>query len=269
MVDITYGSATERGSVRKENQDSILCRTGIIEGSLAALFVIADGMGGLFHGATVSHYITGQFAVWWEKDFPQMLRAGYRESGNIKELLEQEVWDVNQFLLQFRQKEACHAGSTLSALLLYQDRYYIVNLGDSRIYRLRKKKLERLTVDQSLVAQLAREKGITEKEAEQFAGKNVLTMCVGMFPVPQNYYAAGFVEAGDSFLLCSDGFYNPLGEVCIRTILEETQITSQEKVEKLIEMISPGKATDNISAILAEIKREKNSWIYGLGKGIH
>ena len=136
MAVYTYGVRTDRGDRKQENQDSILCVTGNIalDETEAALFLVADGMGGLSWGRQVSSYITSRFEAWWKEDFPAMMKAERSSDGDIQELLEQEIWDINQEILRFRSQTQCRCGSTLSLLLLYKGKYYIENMGDSRVY---------------------------------------------------------------------------------------------------------------------------------------
>ena len=93
---ITYGCCSDRGDVRTENQDRVLALSGEVEGKEAGLFVLADGMGGLEHGSSVSTYITDEFLKWWEEDFPQMAHAGKCEKEEIRELLEQVAAELEQ-----------------------------------------------------------------------------------------------------------------------------------------------------------------------------
>lgn len=255
MLVYSYGANTDRGDVRSENQDSILCLTGTVNGHACALFVAADGMGGLSYGSQVSRFITEQFARWWREDFPQMMCAGRDSEADIKELLEQEIWDINQSVLRFKEEAQCRSGSTLSLLLFYGEKYFIKNMGDSRIYRQRAGILERLTEDQSLVAQLVREGRMTEKEACKSGKRNILTMCIGMFQIPQSFYASGQILPGDCFLVCSDGLYNPVGEEKIAAILGLPEKSTQTKAGELRRLIGPGEASDNVSVIVAEASR--------------
>lgn len=250
-----YASWTDRGDVRAENQDSILCLTGEIAGNPAGLFVVADGMGGLSYGTQISSFITEQFESWWELDFPQMLLAGRNSEEDLRELLEQEIWDINQAVLRFREEQKCRSGSTLSVLLLYRENYYIVHIGDSRIYRLGADtgKLEQLTVDQSLAAQLVREHRLTETDAGYSSRKSILTMCVGMFDVPKNFYSCGTLQKGDCFLLCSDGLHNALTLEELEYGLRETTSGLHQKPQRLRSMIGAGRASDNVSVIVVEI----------------
>jgi len=255
MFTYTCGMTTDRGDVRKENQDSILALTGNAGGKNAGLFLVADGMGGLSYGALVSQYIVEQFGRWWQEDFHGMIEAGIDSEEDIRELMEQEIWDINQSIYQFKNRLQCRSGSTLSLLLLYGNRYYIENIGDSRIYLMRGGKLKQLTEDQSVVAKMVREQRMSEKEAAHSRMKNMLTMCIGMFEVPQSGYLSGTLKEGDCFLLCSDGFYHPIGNEKMELVLGNTEMDSQTKADCLRTMIETGMATDNVSAVVAGIKR--------------
>lgn len=251
MAGVTYWAVSDAGDVRAENQDSVLCMIGEVQGKAAALFLVADGMGGLSYGASVSRYIKDQFLRWWREDFPSMVQAGRTDREDIKELLEQEIWDINQAVLRFKKDNDCRAGSTLSLLFLYGNEYYVENLGDSRIYRLRKGILEQITEDQSLVAQMVREKRMTKEEAMHSGKKNILTMCIGMFQVPQIFSLQGVQDGKEVYLLCSDGLYNAVSELDIRGILSQEMLSCRQKAEQLRQLISKGEALDNVSIIVA------------------
>lgn len=261
MAGFSYWTISDAGDVRAENQDSVLCVSGEVNGRDAALFLVADGMGGLSYGASVSSYIRDQFLRWWKEDFPSMVLAGRTEREDIKELLEQEIWDINQAVLRFKRDNHCRAGSTLSLLFLYGNEYYVENLGDSRIYRLRKGVFEQITEDQSLVAQMVREKRLTKEEAIRSSKKNILTMCIGMFQVPQIFSLQGVREWGEVYLLCSDGLYNAVSEMEIRGVLSHEMLSCRQKAEQLRQLISKGKALDNVSVIVAEEKKQmEETW---------
>lgn len=254
MFTYTYGATTDQGDIRAENQDSILYLAENIKNQPGAIFAVADGMGGLSYGAQVSRYITEQFKRWWYEDFDNMIQEGIESEDDIRELLEQEIWDINQAIFQFNHQYQCRSGSTLSLLLLYKEKYYIENLGDSRIYLMRNQYMEQLTQDQSLAAQIMKNHGEAMDGRQYLKFKNKLTMCIGMFAVPQSNYYSGDILKGDIFLLCSDGFYNPLEKQQIEAVLQGKGRTSDEKVQLLRKMIGSGKASDNVSAIVTEIK---------------
>ena len=265
-----YGALSDPGDRRAENQDSILCCTEAADAPRnpdfceAGLFLVADGMGGLSYGSQVSSYAAEQFHRWWNEDFPQMIRAGRTSGADIRELLEQEIWDINNHIYEFKEREGCRCGSTISVLLLYKGNYYIENLGDSRIYRFRKRKLEQLTRDQSLAEQLLREQKLNPEDVEAFPQKHVLTMCLGMFPVARSEFETGKLEPGDCFLLCSDGFHGYTEENWLRDSLERLgpaffkgKGDLQIFAEWMRSQIPCGEAGDNVSLILIEIGKSR------------
>ena len=105
------------------------------------------------------------------------------------------------------KKSRC--ATTVSALLLEQGRYYIVHVGDSRIYRLNGE-VEQLTEDQTLIAWKVRHKLMTEEEAKTAPGQNVITQCVGAEKGVEILLYQGDTGGQQSFLACTDGFYHRL-----------------------------------------------------------
>lgn len=256
MIGYTYGAVTDRGDVRKENQDSILCLTESAGMRCSALFAVADGMGGLSYGASVSQYITKQFERWWKEDFADLVQNEMDREEEIRELMEQEIWDINQSVLHFNRRMKCRSGSTLSLMLLHKGRCHIENIGDSRVYRMRAGSLCQLTQDQSLAASMVRERGMTEEQVRRLGMKNKLTMCIGMFEKPESCYMADDILAGDQFLLCSDGLYNELDQEKMADVLASGVLTLPEKAVRMRRMIRPGHASDNVSVIIAAEERK-------------
>ncbi len=249
MVTYTFGTVTDRGDVRQENQDSIFLAQESVNGCPAAVFGVADGMGGLSYGAQVSQYIASQVLRWWKEEFLPMVRDGMESEDDIRELLEQAVWDMNQDVYRFRKALECRSGSTLSLAVLMGKRFYIANVGDSRVYLYREGRLSRLTRDQSV----AEMRGLSEEESKRQGVQNKLTMCIGMFQIPQSIFCSGILKDGDCLLACSDGLYGPLGDDGIGAVLGAGADVSG-KVAELRRQIGPGMARDNVSAVAAEIR---------------
>lgn len=260
MFTYTCGGITDKGDIRKENQDSILYLNGTFGREPAALAVLADGMGGLSYGAQVSHYITEQFQRWWQEDFPDMIQAGFQKEEDIRELLEQQIWDINQDIYTFNGRENSRSGSTLSLLLLYGKHYFIENIGDSRVYLFRHGQLFRLTRDQSVREQREQNPYFQMDEKKYQRVKDHLTMCIGMFQVPQSQYVFDELFPEDLFLVCSDGLHKPLSDEQIQNVLAEGNKSVWEQAEALRQSIRTGRASDNVSVILLEAKEKKGMW---------
>ena len=240
------------GDLRTVNQDRILVRHGEMAGRQVGLFMVADGCGGLSHGETISHLLADSFRVIWEEALPRFLENAEDPEKELIPALMNWVEQINASAYGFGQQIAQRVGSTLTLLVTIDKAYYILNVGDSRVYLCRGKDMLQLTEDQSLVADLLRNREITPEEAKHFGRKNVLTMCVGCFEKVQIFRTSGKLRKGDIFLLCSDGLHSILGEDQIQKWLPKR--LEENSATILRDHIPPGAARDNVSVLLVEIR---------------
>ena len=115
---IISGGICETGDRRENNQDHILYVNRKEAGHETGLFLVADGMGGLACGMETSGYIVQEFLRWWEQDVSWMFAYGKTSDEDILELLDQEIWDINQEILKFTRETGQRTGSTLSLLFI-------------------------------------------------------------------------------------------------------------------------------------------------------
>lgn len=253
------GVLLDIGDIKPTNQDSVLYRVEKINKYEVGLFVIADGMGGLAYGEEISNLVVTYLNRWWdEKLYPSVNYRDFQPD-QVNQMLEAAVVEINVQAVNFSKQVDKKAGSTLSLLLVIGKRYFIKNVGDSRIYVIRKNERVQLTQDQSLVAQLLRNGEINQEEARNHKQKNVLTMCLGVFDEVKIFSAQGKVNSGDIFLLCSDGFYNYVAESAIIPIINSKDYKDfNQKAQLLRNAIPEGNARDNVSIILAGISKDSN-----------
>lgn len=241
----------EQGDRRDENQDRVFSRTGTIKSHSVGLFFVADGCGGLTHGGRISQFIVDCFDRIWEQELPETIEL---TDGAVEPLMDtMTCWlkKINAVAFDFSRLANSRVGSTLSLLLTIDRDFGILNVGDSRVYLYRSGKCRQLTEDQSFIADMLRNGEISEEDAACYPRRNGLTMCVGGFEQLQIYKKAEKLKRNDVFLLCSDGLYNALGH---RQLLEqEPRHISQDSACMLRNMIPPGAAKDNVSAILVEV----------------
>lgn len=247
----------EVGDHRSVNQDNILIlqKTFIhsaFERSTAGLFLVADGCGGLTHGEKVSGMIAEKFQRFWEMEMEPLLFPQRQIRRRIPAAVLNWLEQINGEAYNFGQEMKESVGSTLALLLTVNHDYFLFNVGDSRVYLKRRGLLRQLSEDQTQVADMLRNHEITPEEAEDYPGRNVLTMCVGFFEQMHVFCAQGKLYRGDVFLLCSDGLYNhlPEGEDLSRLIPDRI---SPDSAKQLRNRIEPGMAKDNVSVILAEL----------------
>ncbi len=251
---------TDIGIRKNTNQDSVLIKEASTDYGTVHFSVICDGMGGLAKGEVASATLIRAFSRWFEEDFPFLLYEK-RTDGRIDYNALQKSW--NQLVDEINVKiagygDTCHApcGTTLAALLLAEGRYYIVNVGDSRVYLLREN-MQSLTKDQTFVQREVDEGRMTPEEAAVHPQKNVLLQCVGASPIVVPDFYEGVYKEKDVFLLCSDGFRHVITEDEFIKILNPRGMTT-EKIMKdaavyCTELNKQRKENDNISVIITKI----------------
>lgn len=251
MYKISVSTHTDIGDTKKTNQDSILEKTGTFNRHNVGLFIVADGCGGLQYGEEISKLITSHFSNVWDNTLGAFFSGKRVDEKGLDRFLDDMLNEVNQKAYSFGAQVGGRVGSTISLLVTYDKRYILKNIGDSRIYLKRGKKVLQLTEDQSLVADLVRNGELTKEEAKTYKKKNVLTMCIGVFEELQIFSASGKIKNKDTFILCCDGLHNHVSEKAMMLISSDKKIPFEEKAFVLRDNISTGAANDNVSAIVA------------------
>jgi serine/threonine protein phosphatase PrpC len=203
---------TDKGIKKEVNQDAMLLKIANTEKGRVAFGVICDGMGGLEQGEVASGALVRSMANWFDRRLPDFLRQGL-----TVELLRREwsaiVGERNARIQAYGQNRGIQLGTTMVALLLVEGTYYIVNVGDSRVYLLcQQNQIRCLTRDQTVIQRDLDAGRITYEEAINSPQRNVLLQCIGASPtVIPDYYTGEFQE-DTMFLLCSDGFRHMVSE---------------------------------------------------------
>ncbi len=142
-------------------------------------------------------------------------------------------------------------GTTMTAAIVQADgRVAIGHVGDSRAYRLRRGRLEQLTEDHSLVAELVRRGELSPEEAAVHPQRSVITRALGTEPEVEVDAFTVEAEDGDLFLLCSDGLSTMLDAATIEEILDRNQGHLDAATHALIRAANDRGGDDNITAIL-------------------
>ena len=144
-------------------------------------------------------------------------------------------------------EELKNMGTTLDICLIYENKAFISHIGDSRIYRIRKEFMRKLTKDHSYVQQLLDEGKITKEESINHPKKNMLVKALGCTEyIEPDVTIKGFIK-GDIILMCSDGLTNMVSEDEIFKILKENTI---DPSKELIKRANELGGLDNITAII-------------------
>ncbi len=200
---------TRKGMEREVNQDALLVKCGVFEGERVVLAVVCDGMGGLRKGEVASASLVREFSGWFEREFPKLaVFGGIRE--RLFDSWEELIQAVHQRMRRYGREKGIWMGTTLTAMLFFRQMYYVVQVGDSRAYRLGTEVCQ-LTKDQTLVQREVDAGRLTSEQAGRDQRRNVLLQCVGASRQMEPVYDAGMMLQGSVYLLCSDGFWHEVG----------------------------------------------------------
>jgi protein phosphatase len=200
---VTVGAKTDLGRVRENNEDKFEFYVPSSDEDLAwrgMVFVVCDGMGGHEAGQIASELAC--------KTFIEVYRN--HPSDDPGEAARSAVAAANRFVLDVARAVPSRRGmgTTLSALLIVQDKAYIAQVGDSRVYRLRDGAIAQLTVDHTWVEETVALGVMPREEAERHQYRHVLTRAIGTEPDIKSDIFVEDVREGDIYCLCSDGITN-------------------------------------------------------------
>lgn len=248
FLEIT--AASEIGCVRSNNEDMILVGSKFIRNesyrigiSLDILkrrrlaLALADGMGGHSAGEVASADVLIDFQ-YFIHDMPERL-----SEGDFNELIVDWLASVNRKLEQKGQTHGRLAdmGTTLVALVIYEDRLYCMNCGDSRLYLFHDGQLTQLTTDHSLNTMLGESKH-----------SNIITNCIGAGCKTSYIEICDItprVAKGDTLLLCSDGLNDMIDDSEIAAVLSDNGDASQ-----LCQAAIQAGGYDNVSACVVRVR---------------
>lgn len=229
----TFGSRTDVGCVRDHNEDSLVVAP--------PLYVVCDGMGGHAAGEVASEIAVDVVAS----------RAPDRADAAA---LGQAVEEANLAVIKAAREGVGRAGMgcTCTAAILEKERLVIAQVGDSRAYLLHHGKLQQLTRDHSLVADLVEAGQITEAEARVHPQRSVITRALGSDPRTQPDLFEINVEAGDRLLLCSDGLSTMLEDDQIEKVLLDFS-DPQRCAAQLVNEANGLGGYDNVTVIVVDV----------------
>ncbi|MFZ7943774.1 PP2C family protein-serine/threonine phosphatase [Neobacillus sp. 19] len=248
---------TDAGIKKKTNQDALLLKTAKTPKGRIGLFIVCDGMGGLTQGELASATVIRGMSDWFETELPKIILYGHEQiETEIRQQLAAYVKGLNRKILEYGETASLKLGTTITALLIVNTKYFLLHVGDSRAYQIHEDLLQ-LTKDQTLVARELERGNITEEQAKVDPRRNVLLQCVGASPGLDPVITDGEVKDGDLFMLCTDGFYHEISEDEIFTRLNPDHLSGEEQMKEtvtgLVELVKKRKETDNITVLITKV----------------
>lgn len=230
---LSSAALTDKGKVRAHNEDAYVDRPE------TGLWAVADGVGGLAAGDAASRSVAEAL-------------QGVPPQGTLQERLNhsrERLIDLNATLIQAARHPSApvNSASTVVVLLAGANECCWLWAGDSRLYRLRGGRLERLSRDHSAVQEMVDRGELLPEQAEGHPRGNVITRAVGGADTLELESRFGELHSGDRFLLCSDGVHGAIGEAPLRAALERD--TPANCVRELLDAVLASEARDNATAV--------------------
>ncbi len=246
---IRYASLTDVGIRRSHNQDACAVQPATDATHFEVtghVFVVADGMGG--------HAVGEKASAKAVRDIPMTYTKHVVGEGPAKAIRRAfEEANAGIFQIGVNNPEFKGLGTTGTALFLRPEGAWLGHVGDSRTYRIRAGKVEQLTFDHSWVWEIARRQGIDPDELGDFK-KNVIIRSLGPeAEVEVDVEGPHPVEAGDSFVLCSDGLTNHVKPDEIGAVVSTFPAT--EACAFLVALANLRGGSDNITALIVQVPR--------------
>ncbi len=254
LMNFIGAAVTDVGTVKPVNQDSLTLKIANSSRGTVCLAVICDGLGGLQQGEVASGNVILAFDKWFREDF---LKSDYEWTAEqVRGAWEDIVFTMNKKIKEHGIREGVELGTTLTAILFVRDQYYIIHVGDSRIYEL-SNVCRQLTKDQTLIAQEIERGALTPEQALTDSRRNVLLQCIGVTENLVPEFLSGNTIGETTYLLCTDGFRHVISEGEIYQYCRAEENATQEAMHNhlysLTELIKQRGERDNISAVLVKI----------------
>lgn len=257
MVMIESAGLTDIGRKRKENQDCFC-----IEDNLQ-LYVVADGMGGHRAGEVAGKMVVDSIrnyfiALQSNQNHPPQGKHDDSLSNSANHLLNAVVYANSQvYQASVDHPDFRGMGSTVAALLFTADTFVAANVGDSSIYLIQEKRIERISVPHTVMA------AQKELEPEQQAlygpdFQHMLTRGIGIEASVESDFCESQYFDGDRFIICSDGLSDKVSPTEILEIAADGP--PAPICRTLVDLANARGGDDNTTVVVLAIRMEQGFW---------
>lgn len=238
---------TNCGNVRAVNEDAYFISAD------SKFAMIADGVGGGKNGALASKLAVEEI---FKSLSNKITEAKYNDK-EISHLLVEAFQESNDKIVELADQDENSTGmaTTGTAIFIYDEKAFIVNIGDSRAYLFRKEKLDQITIDHTLVSDYIKQGKVSEAESVNHPQKHVITKALGINgKIEPDVFKIKFKKE-DLFLLCTDGLYNEVTHDEMRNLIKNHRDQGLDGLCKaLLDVAISREGKDNITVMC--IKKE-------------
>ncbi len=247
MVRLLHAARTDVGMIRSGNEDNF----AVTARGNRGLFIVADGMGGHAAGEVASEMAVQTI----EQELDGLRDLDDSTGDRLDQALRKANRNIHERTITEVDKQGM--GTTASVLLIYDKKYLIGQVGDSRVYLLRDGALHQLTKDHSYVQEQVDAGFLTPEQARYHPYSNVITRCVGASPEVEPDIYQGDVSVGDLFLVASDGLTSMVDDRRLQILLM-SRAEPERKVLALISEANGRGGLDNITAIVVQVAADED-----------
>ena len=227
------------GKKRTQNEDSFYASDFIKN---TGYIIVADGMGGHNAGEIASKMAVDTIREYFSEN------ADWKTVNDIRRILKESIEQANKKIFEKSQKDEFlfGMGTTIVLCIIEENNLYIANVGDSRLYHIKKDVINQVTKDHSLVQELIDQGEISEEEAENHPNKNVITRAVGTNEEVEIDFYKFCADENDTVVICTDGLSNMVKKEEILNISNEYGDVC-ECAKKLVDEANLNGGPDNIT----------------------
>lgn len=233
---------TDIGKVREINQDYYYISDSLDE---VQLYMLADGMGGYKGGEIASKLAIQSAKSYIENNFKEI----EKDKESIIQLVASSMEYANMVVYEKAksEEELEGMGTTLEVCVIYNNKAYIGHIGDSRIYRIRKEFIRKLTQDHSYVQKLVKDGTITQEQALHHPQKNMLMKALGCNAfVEPDVMVKGFLKE-DILVMTTDGLTNMVTQ---EEIFKQAKKDIEQAPKELVKQANENGGYDNITVVV-------------------
>ena len=250
-MNFIVSATTDIGLTKSTNQDSYNVRVFSTNQGKVVLAVLCDGMGGLSKGEVASASVVNAFCKWADTRLPILCENEITDS-DIRADWVGIATEYNEKIKSYAASCGTNMGTTVTVLMLTSNRYYIMNVGDTRAYEIADA-VTVLTKDQTVVAREVELGNLTPEEAERDSRRSVLLQCIGASDEVYPDMFFGDTKLNAVYMLCSDGFRHEITEDEIHQYLNPNVMVDadgmKQNMDALIDLNKQRQERDNISVV--------------------
>lgn len=242
---------TDTGNIKEVNQDALLIKTASSRFGNIVFMAVCDGMGGLEQGEVASSTMIKYLSDWFNEELPKILRI-QQYVDLIQDSLKSLIDKVNKELMEYGRESAIKLGTTLTAMLVIDEQYIVVHVGDTRLYEI-SDEVKQITVDQTLVEREVKMNRLSPKEAERDPRNNILLQCIGASKDLEPEFLQGKVKSKSVYIICCDGFRHKITKEEMKQEFGKIEPKREdllfEQCRKLVRLNKERGEKDNITVV--------------------